>query len=77
MPIRPNNGTRNGIPRQTVIVDSTSGCSVVLRGGGQRWTYVYGNLDPEQGGAEIVLDGVTRYRDTADGLVPWRERPTF
>ena len=50
-----------------------SGCSVVLRGGAKRWTYVYGNLDPEK--ADIVLDGAARYRATSDGLVPWRERP--
>lgn len=56
------------------LSNCSSGCSVVLRGGGQRWTYVYGNLEPETG-VEIVLDGVARYRDTADGLVPWRERP--
>ncbi len=49
------------------------GCSVVLRGGPRRWTYVYGRLDPEKVG--IVLDGVARYRATPDGLVPWRERP--
>lgn len=49
------------------------GCSVVLRGGDLRWTYVYGNLDPEQ--VAIVLDGVARYRATSNGLVPWRERP--
>ena len=50
------------------------GCSVVLRGGAQRWTYVYGNLDPETDGAEIVRDGAERYLATRDGLVPWRER---
>ncbi len=50
------------------------GCSVVLRGGERRWTYVYGNLDPDTG-ADIVRDGVARYRNTPDGLVPWRERP--
>lgn len=48
------------------------GCSIVLRGGG-RWTYVYGNLDETQH-VETVLDGVTRYYNAADGLVPWRER---
>ena len=56
------------------LSNCSSGCSVVLRGGVQRWTYVYGNLDPDSG-AEIVLDGAARYRNTADGLVPWRERP--
>ena len=49
------------------------GCSVALRGGDQRWSYVYGKLDPEKVG--IVVEGVARYRATADGLVPWRERP--
>ncbi len=49
-----------------------AGCSVVLRGGSKRWTYVYGNLDPEK--ADIVLDGAARYGATPDGLVPWRER---
>lgn len=49
------------------------GCSVVLRGPG-RWTYVYGNFSgPED--AELVRDMAGRYRQTADGLVPWRERP--
>ncbi len=48
------------------------GCSVALRGGPRRWTYVYGNLDPS--GADMILEGVARYRATPDGLVPWRER---
>ncbi len=48
------------------------GCSIVLRGAG-RWTYVYGNLGPDH--VEIIRDGATRYRDAANGLVPWRERP--
>ncbi len=49
------------------------GCSIVLRGPG-RWTYVYGNLAPGMD-EETILDGASRYRDAADGLVPWRERP--
>ncbi|MCB1340965.1 MAG: DUF1636 domain-containing protein [Pseudooceanicola sp.] len=49
------------------------GCSVTLRGGAGRWTYVYGRLDPSK--ADIVFEGATRYHATADGLVPWRERP--
>lgn len=49
------------------------GCSIALRGGSRRWTYVYGNLDPSS--ADMILDGVARYRATSDGLVPWRERP--
>ena len=57
----------------TILSNCDFGCSVVLRGGDQRWTYVYGNLDPEK--VAIVLDGVARYRATSNGLVPWRERP--
>jgi len=51
------------------------GCTVALRGPG-RWTYVYGNLDPDaEADLAALLDGAHRYRATADGLVPWRERP--
>ncbi|MDC7785869.1 DUF1636 domain-containing protein [Rhodoplanes sp. TEM] len=47
-------------------------CSVAFAGP-DRWTYVYGGLAPDS--AEAVLDGAVRYAATADGLVPWRERP--
>ncbi|MGR3760235.1 DUF1636 family protein [Roseobacteraceae bacterium NS-SX3] len=50
------------------------GCSMVLSGGPQRWSYVYGDLDPDCHVPEI-LDGAAAYAATADGLVPWRERP--
>ena len=50
------------------------GCTVALRGGDARWSYLYGDLDPEAQVATI-LDGAARYAATADGLVPWRERP--
>ncbi|ETX28032.1 DUF1636 family protein [Roseivivax isoporae] len=49
------------------------GCTVALRGPG-RWTYVYGRLD-EVADVDMLLDGAARYRATADGLIPWRERP--
>jgi predicted metal-binding protein len=51
------------------------GCSVALTGGEARWTYVYGDMDPAAHVTEI-LDGTAAYAATADGLVPWRERPT-
>lgn len=51
----------------------SQGCSIVLRGPG-RWTYVYGRLN-EDDHVETIVDGATRYRDAADGVVPWRERP--
>ena len=69
----------SGLPENVVLrpveclSNCSNGCSIVLRGGAARWTYIYGNLSEEA--VETVLDGATRYAATADGLVPWRERP--
>ncbi len=67
-----------GLPEGVVLraveclANCDRGCSIVLRGPG-RWTYVYGNFSgPED--AELIRDMAGRYRQTADGLVPWRER---
>lgn len=49
------------------------GCTVALRGG-NRWTYVFGNVD-EVSHPDMIADGATRYHATRDGLIPWRERP--
>jgi predicted metal-binding protein len=54
------------------LSNCTRGCTVALRGG-NRWSYVYGNLNPDCD-AEILRDGAARYQAAADGLVPWRER---
>lgn len=50
------------------------GCSVAMRGGDARWTYIYGNLH-EAADTDLLLEGISLYRDTADGLIPWRQRP--
>ena len=55
------------------ISNCSQGCTIVLRGEG-RWSYVYGNLNPDEH-VETILDGVNKYLNAADGLVPWRERP--
>lgn len=55
------------------LSNCTRGCTVALRGEG-RWTYVYGNLDPDAH-SPVLIEGAARYRDTGDGLIPWRERP--
>ena len=50
------------------------GCSIVLRGGPNRWTFVYENLN-ETDHVDTIIDGATRYLATEDGLVKWRDRP--
>lgn len=49
------------------------GCNIALSGPG-RWSYVYRGMDPDEHVADI-LAGATAYAATADGIVPWRERP--
>ncbi|MGV6849281.1 MAG: DUF1636 family protein [Marinibacterium sp.] len=56
------------------LSNCSAGCSVVVRGGPKRWTYVYGNLDPASQ-VETIVEGVSKYLGTKNGLVPWRERP--
>lgn len=50
----------------------SQGCSVALSAPG-KWTYVYGRLTAAD--APAILDGAARYAASADGVVPWRERP--
>jgi predicted metal-binding protein len=49
------------------------GCTVALRGGPSRWTYVWGHFRPDRD-AEMLLDGAAKYRAADTGLIPWRER---
>ncbi|MGH1349435.1 MAG: DUF1636 family protein [Methyloligellaceae bacterium] len=53
----------------------SNSCCLVVTGGDNRWSYVYGNLDPALH-AEEVLNGIRAYSETEDGIVPWRQRPT-
>ena len=50
------------------------GCSIVLRGGPDRWTFVYENLN-ETDHVDTIVEGATKYLATEDGLVKWRDRP--
>ncbi|CUH88016.1 putative metal-binding protein [Phaeobacter sp. CECT 5382] len=50
------------------------GCAMVLTGGENRWSYIYGDLDPAAH-VDDILAGAAAYAATTDGLVPWRERP--
>lgn len=49
------------------------GCNIALTGPG-RWSYLYRGLDPDVH-VDDILAGVAAYAATADGIVPWRERP--
>lgn len=51
------------------------GCNIALSGPG-RWSYVYRGMDPDEHVADI-LAGTSAYAATADGVVPWRERPVI
>ncbi|MDE4912357.1 MULTISPECIES: DUF1636 domain-containing protein [unclassified Methylobacterium] len=48
-------------------------CTVAVASA-DRWTYVYGDMDPAAS-AETILAGLAAYAATSDGIVPWRERP--
>ncbi|TNJ41288.1 DUF1636 domain-containing protein [Phaeobacter sp. B1627] len=50
------------------------GCTLHLSGGPDRWSYIYGDLDPDSH-LDDILAGASAYAATTDGFVPWRERP--
>jgi predicted metal-binding protein len=50
----------------------TRGATIALSSPG-RWSYVYGGL--KEADAQQILSGAAKYAATADGIVPWRERP--
>lgn len=69
-------GLPDGVDLKPVecLSNCDQGCSIVLRGGPSRWTFVYENLD-EADHVETIVEGVTKYLAAEDGLVKWRERP--
>jgi predicted metal-binding protein len=69
-------GMPDGVTLRAVecLSNCDQGCSIVLRGGTSRWTYIYGNID-ETTDAEMIVDVAARYHASLDGLIPWRERP--
>ena len=50
------------------------GCNVALTRPGA-WSYVYGRLSMDD--IPEILRGAGLYAATADGIVPWRERPVI
>jgi predicted metal-binding protein len=51
-----------------------SGCTVALTKPGG-WSYVYGRMTPDD--APEILRGAALFAASADGLVPWRDRPVI
>ncbi len=50
----------------------SNACSIALADTG-KWTYVFGRMTAEN--AADILAGAAKYAASADGVVPWRERP--
>jgi predicted metal-binding protein len=48
-------------------------CTIAFAGVG-KWTYVIGDLNAADHVADIIT-GAERYHASANGIVPWRERP--
>lgn len=68
-----------GAPQQVRILGveclsaCNTGCAVSLSKPGG-WSYVYGRLTLDD--VPAILEGAGKYAASADGIVPWRERPT-
>lgn len=63
------------VTKTECLSNCNSGCSIAVRGGAERWTYVYGNFNGASDAA-LAFEGLIKYAETTNGLVPWRERPT-
>ncbi|MFC7397037.1 DUF1636 family protein [Chelatococcus sp. GCM10030263] len=48
-------------------------CTVALAAPG-KWTYVVGDLDAD-GNVDDIVTAARQFAATADGIIPWRERP--
>lgn len=55
------------------LSNCTRSCTAAVAAPG-KWTYVVGNLDPEQN-VDDVLQFARLHGASADGLTVWRERP--
>ncbi len=56
------------------LANCARGPSAVIRVEGA-WTYVFGSLDPDADGPALV-EGARLLAAAADGVMPWRGRPT-
>ncbi len=49
-------------------------CTVAFAGGAQRFTFLFGDLDPARHVGDVI-DGFLMYRDRPDGFLARAERP--
>ena len=59
------------------LANCKRGCSAVMRrtdASAPAWTYVFGHLDPAAD-AQALVQGAQLLAQSADGLMPWRDRP--
>jgi len=59
--------------RVRCLGNCSRGCSAAIRRN-DAWTYVFGNLDANTDGPALIA-GARLYAQSADGLMPWRDRP--
>ena len=71
--LRSEVGTSVEVQKAECLSNCNRGCTIALRGP-QRWTFVYGDIVPEDHLPEVV-EGIRRYKAAPDGLVPWKQRP--
>ena len=57
------------------LSNCSNGCTVILRSA-ERWTYIYGNINPESDFEQLCM-GIDGYVNSYDGIVPWKERVTL
>ncbi len=48
--------------------------TIAVTGGGARWSYLWGDI-PVDTDLDALITGLQTYRQTSNGIVPWRSRP--
>ncbi len=56
------------------LQNCSNACTVALRGGDAKWTYIFSNVD-ESAHAPMLAAGAAQYHAAPDGVIPWRDRP--
>jgi predicted metal-binding protein len=49
--------------------------ATIALGGGDKWTYVLGDLKPDAH-IDEVIESAQRFAESEDGIVAWKDRPT-